>query len=89
MIEKITKMPILGIVGLSKEKQSLVVLDKPKSLIAESFRSIRTNLKYFAAGREQKVILITSSVGSEGKTYTAMNLSSIIAASGNKTILLV
>jgi len=88
MIEKITKMPILGIVGLSKEKETLVVLEKPKSLIAESFRSIRTNLKYFAAGEDQKVILITSSVGSEGKTYTAMNLSSIIAASGNKTILL-
>lgn len=87
-IEKTTKMPVLGIVGLSKEKHTLVVLEKPKSLIAESFRSIRTNLKYFAAGKEQKVILITSSVGSEGKTYTAMNLSSIIAASGNKTILL-
>lgn len=87
-IEKVTKMPILGVVGLSKENYALIVSEKPKSLVAESFRSIRTNLKYFAAGNDQKVILITSSVGSEGKTYTAMNLSSIIAVSGNKTVLL-
>jgi len=87
-IEKITKIPVLGVVGLNKETSALVVSEKPKSLIAESFRSIRTNLKYFAADEEHKVILITSSVGSEGKTYTAMNLSAIIAASGKKTILL-
>jgi tyrosine-protein kinase Etk/Wzc len=87
-IEKITKIPVLGVVGLSKETSALVVSEKPKSLIAESFRSIRTNLKYFAADEEHKVILITSSVGSEGKTYTAMNLSAIIAASGKKTVLL-
>ncbi len=88
IIEKLTKMPILGVVGLSKDGYALIVSQKPKSIIAESFRSIRTNLKYFAAGKDQKVILITSSVGSEGKTYTAMNLASIIAASGNKTVLL-
>jgi capsular exopolysaccharide synthesis family protein len=87
-IEKITKVPLLGLIGLGKETSTLVVADKPKSLIAESFRSIRTNLKYFTDGEEEKVILITSSVGSEGKTYTAMNLSAIIAASGKKTVLL-
>ncbi|NQX97785.1 MAG: polysaccharide biosynthesis tyrosine autokinase [Flavobacteriales bacterium] len=87
-ISRMTGLPILGVVGFSKENSSLIVSEKPKSLIAESFRSIRTNLKYFAAGKEQKVMLITSSVGSEGKTYTAMNLSSIIAASGKKTVLL-
>ncbi len=87
-IERTTKIPILGIVGLSKEKSTLVVSENPKSLIAESFRSIRTNLKYFSSDFEQKVILITSSVGSEGKTYTSINLSSIIAASGKKTVLL-
>ena len=67
---------------------SFISHDNPKSIMAESFRSVRTSLKYFAAGKEQKVILITSSVGSEGKTFTAMNLSLIIAASGKKTVLL-
>lgn len=88
IISKLTGMPILGIVGFSKEKSTLIVSENPKSIMAESFRSIRTSLKYFASGKEQKVILITSSVGSEGKTFTAMNLASIIAASGKKTVLL-
>ncbi|PIZ06517.1 MAG: hypothetical protein COY57_01560 [Flavobacteriales bacterium CG_4_10_14_0_8_um_filter_32_5] len=87
-IEKLTKIPMLGIVGYSKEHYALVVSEKPKSLIAESFRTVRTNLKYFLKGKEKETILITSSIGSEGKTFSSMNLSIIIALSGKKTVLL-
>lgn len=87
-IEQLTGLPILGVVGFNKESSNLIIHEKPNSLIAEAYRSVRTNLKFFEFDRKNKVLLITSSVGSEGKTFTAMNLASVLAVSGKKTILL-
>ena len=56
----------------------------PKSGIAESFRSIRTNIQYLASDKKEKVICITSSVGGEGKTFVAMNLASIFSITKGK-----
>jgi polysaccharide biosynthesis transport protein len=64
------------------------VLDKPKSGIAEAFRSIRINMNYLAPDKEKKVVAITSSISGEGKTFCSINLASILALSGYKTILL-
>lgn len=87
-LESITDIPILGIVGHSDIRSNLIVLDKPKSGIAESFRSIRINLSYIAPEKEKKVIAITSSISGEGKTFCSINLASIIALSGKKTLLM-
>lgn len=87
-IEQLTGLPILGVVGFNKETSNLIIHEKPNSLIAEAYRSVRTNLKFFELDQNNKVLLITSSVGSEGKTFTAMNLASVLAVSGKKTILL-
>ena len=83
-----TKIPILGLVGHSDNAKSLVVSNSSKSIIAESFRALRTNIQYLAADKEKKVITVTSSVGGEGKTFTTMNLAAIFALSGHKTILI-
>jgi tyrosine-protein kinase Etk/Wzc len=83
-----TKIPILGLVGHSDNATSLVVSNASKSIIAESFRALRTNIQYLAADKEKKVITVTSSVGGEGKTFTTMNLAAIFALSGHKTILI-
>lgn len=87
-IEKGFKIPILGVIGNKTQETSLVVLDYPKSVIAEAYRSLRSNLQ-FMLKRETKshVILLTSSISGEGKTLTAINLASIFALSGKKTIL--
>ncbi len=91
-VDTITRLsggiPVLGMVGLSRTNSNLVISEKPNSLIAESYRSIRTNLKFFGIENEKKVLLITSSIGTEGKTFTAMNLSSVLALSGKRTVLL-
>lgn len=87
-LESITDLPILGIIGHSKIKSNLAVLDKPKSGIAEAFRSIRINMNYLAPGKEKKVVAITSSISGEGKTFCSINLASILALSGYKTILI-
>ena len=68
--------------------KSLIVPKNSKSVISESFRSIRTNIQYLAVDKEKKVITVSSSVGGEGKTFCSMNLASIFALSGHKTILI-
>lgn len=85
-----TELPIIGVVGKSKEAESeYLVADKfPQSQIAEAFRVIRTNLSYFAAKSKSKVILVTSSVAGEGKTFTAVNTATILAKAKKKVILL-
>lgn len=87
-LTKITKIPILGVIGNSDKANNLVVSENPKSVIAESFRSLRTNIQYLASDKKSKVITVTSSVGSEGKTFCSSNLSLILATAGYKTILL-
>ncbi|MBT3611643.1 MAG: polysaccharide biosynthesis tyrosine autokinase [Flavobacteriales bacterium] len=83
-----TNIPILGLVGHSDNAKSLVVPNASKSIIAESFRALRTNIQYLAADKKKKVITVTSSIGGEGKTFTTMNLAAIFALSGHKTILI-
>ena len=83
-----TDIPILGIIGHNQAKANLIVIDKPKSSIAEAFRSIRINLQYMAAENQQKTILITSSISGEGKSFCSVNLASIIALSDKKTLLI-
>jgi len=85
---KSTNIPILGLVGHSDNARSLVIPNASKSIIAESFRALRTNIQYLAADKEKKVITVTSSIGGEGKTFTTINLAAIIALSGHKTILI-
>ncbi|TAH26700.1 MAG: polysaccharide biosynthesis tyrosine autokinase [Cytophagales bacterium] len=87
-LESITDLPILGIIGHSKIKSNLAVYDKPKSGIAEAFRSIRINLNYLLPDKVKKVVTITSSISGEGKTFCSINLASILSLSGYKTILI-
>ncbi|MEP7169755.1 MAG: Wzz/FepE/Etk N-terminal domain-containing protein, partial [Bacteroidota bacterium] len=80
-LSDLTTLPIIGVIGKSKEaKESYLVVDKnPQSLTAEAFRVIRTNLAYFAPKSSSKVILVTSSMANEGKTFCAINIASILA----------
>ncbi len=86
-LERLTNIPILGMIGLSASKSSLVVTEKPNSHISEAFRSIRTNLQYFTPNKNQNVIMLTSSISSEGKSFCSINLAVMLSLSGRKTIL--
>lgn len=65
----------------------LVVLDNPKSPVAEAYRIARTNIQFAAVDKELKTILITSSGPAEGKSTTAANLSIAFAQSGKSVII--
>ncbi len=92
-LKSLTRIPLIGVVRLSKREGSLVSLTAPQSPIAEEYRSIRTNLKFFIQpgpyeqGSSGRVLAVTSSVGTEGKTFNAMNLACVLAASGARVAL--
>lgn len=87
LIRKLTAIPILGVVRYNKHKSVLVAVDKPRSSIAEEYRSIRTNLQFFNPEGTASVVMVTSSIGTEGKTFTAMNIAAVMAASGARVVL--
>ena len=86
-IIKITDMPIAGHVPHSKFKSPIVVFEEPQSYVAEAFRSLRARMQFFTKDKKSPVILITSSMPDEGKTFTAINLASVYSIIGKKTIL--
>lgn len=87
-VEKLTSFPIIGQVAQTNSKDPLVVVNSPKSPIAESFRSIRTNVEYLTQGKTKCTILVTGDMQSIGKTFNAINVASIYALYGKRTVLL-
>ena len=82
---------VLGIIPKYKQNvpvSQLLVDRNPKSLIAEAFRSLRTNLQFISNEVGPKVMAVSSTISGEGKTFVAINLAGIIAYSGKKVIIL-
>ena len=87
-VEKLTRFPIIGQVAQTNDTNPLVVINSPKSPIAESFRSIRTNIEFLTQGKPKSTILVTGDMQSIGKTFNSINIASIYAFYGKKTVLL-
>jgi tyrosine-protein kinase Etk/Wzc len=83
-----TDLPIAGIVGHSPQGVTLLSGDVTGSAFAESLRRIRTNLQFMLRAPEKKVIMVTSSISGEGKTFTATNLATIFAMNNRKVLLI-
>jgi len=91
-IESHTKVPIIAEIAFQPNKANspIVVEEGKRTLIAEEFRELRTNLNYitFNSKEKSKVILITSSIPNEGKSFAAINTSISLCLTGSKVILL-
>lgn len=87
-IERLTATPILGKILHSRYKTNNVMFEYPKANIAESYRALRTNLDFYVRGGQKKVIMVTSSMEGEGKSFIALNLAMSYAQLGRRTILL-
>lgn len=81
-------IPVIGEIGSNTRSTSIPVASNPKSSIAESFRTLRTNLQYLFVDKDNKIISVTSTISGEGKTFCAINLAAIIAMSNKKTLLI-
>ncbi|WP_221269439.1 GumC family protein [Mucilaginibacter sp. X5P1] len=92
-IESLTTIPILGIIrkfpdDMDSDNKQILAISKPKSVFAESVRSVRTNLSFLASEKTSKVICVTSEVAGEGKSFVAINLSSTLSLIDKKVILI-
>ena len=86
-INKITDIPITGHIPHSSLKKNTVVFDNSNSTTAESFRSLRSKMQFFIKEAKPTVILITSSMQEEGKSFTVINLASVYSLLGKKTVI--
>jgi len=87
--EAILERPILGVIPESralagKGKEALVLSGQE----SDAFRTLRTNLRYFAIDREIRSLLITSSAPGDGKSTVARYLATTAAAANDRTVLL-
>ena len=87
-LEQITRIPILGEVCVNYSKERMVVKEGDTSSIAELFRLMRTNLQFLLTGKKDKVILLTSSVSGEGKSFVSVNLSISLSLLKKRTIII-
>jgi capsular exopolysaccharide synthesis family protein len=88
-IEKLTQAPILGEIGHSFADNTLVVNRTSRTMVAEQFRIIRSNLQYVVNKPDKSIIiLVTSSFSGEGKSFISTNMAAVLALAGKKTIIL-
>ncbi len=89
-IETGTHAPILGVIPEMRNKSTspFYIVDHPRSIVSEAIRTLRTNLDFFTSNNTKKVIVISSTVSGEGKSFLAMNLGGILALSRKRVILL-
>ena len=86
-VEKLTSVPIVGDIPLTDEKQgAIAVFENQNNLMSETFRNVRTNLQ-FMLGNDKKVILVTSTVSGEGKSFISGNLAISLSLLGKKVVI--
>lgn len=85
-VTKATKVPVIG--EISHQDESMGIANSSRSAISEQFRALRTNLSFFFKNKEEKVILLTSSMSGEGKSFVAINLGHILALANKKVLLM-
>ncbi|TVZ51356.1 GumC family protein [Dokdonia sp. Hel_I_53] len=84
-------VPILGEVPTIDSKESETITSNDRSVLAEAFRILRTNLSYFINSKHKEgknLIYVTSTIKGEGKTFVSYNLALTLASTG-KSVLLV
>jgi len=87
-LDNVLKPSIVGEISFVKKANKIVVIDNVKSRQAEQLRSLRTNIQFMQAGGGVKVILITSNISGEGKSFLSANLATAFAVLGKKTVIL-
>ncbi|MGN6439125.1 MAG: GumC family protein [Agriterribacter sp.] len=88
-VEQKCQAPLLGEISYSKKSDSPIIITKgSRSVIAEQFRVIRTNISFTGRGKQSEVILVTSHRPEEGKSFTSLNLAASYALLNKKVVVL-
>ena len=86
-IERLTRTPIIGYISHSDYRVEDPVAEKPGSTLAESFRAVRTSLAFYSGQKKCPVIIISSPISGEGKTFVSVNLATIISMMNKKVLI--
>jgi len=89
-IERLCKIPILSELGHNTSDEIILDHNDIKSSDSELFRLLRTRLQFVMNNgtKNEKVILVTSTVPSEGKSYVSANIAISLSKIDKKIILL-
>jgi tyrosine-protein kinase Etk/Wzc len=87
-LEKLSQVPVLGEIPRSQETGNIVLQQHSTNTLAEMFRLLRSNLLFVLGKDHKKVILISSSVGGEGKTFMSINLGLSLAFLNKKVLIM-
>lgn len=87
-IEQYTAVPVIGEVMQETSDSPFVIEEGRRTFIAEQFRQLRTSLAYIGINNRKKKILITSTIGGEGKSFISSNLAISLALTNKKVVLL-
>lgn len=86
-VEKLTSLPVVGDIPLADEKTgSIAVFENQNNLMSETFRNVRTNLQ-FMLENGKNVILVTSTISGEGKSFISANLAISLSLLGKKVVI--
>lgn len=83
-IEDKTSIPVLAEIMYSRMSDTIAISEGKRTIIAEQFRSMRTNLAFMGINEEHKTLLVTSSISGEGKSFIALNLAMSFTLTGKK-----
>ena len=88
-LQAFTQLPLLGNIAHSEYETNLVLKDHPRSVVSESFRAVRANLRYLISRNQEgaQLFTITSSIGGEGKTFCSINLAYALALTQKKVVM--
>jgi len=87
-ITKAVAAPIVGEISHSDSQNNLVVTNENRTAVSEQFRALRTNLQFFLRDQAEKVILVTSTMSGEGKSFMSLNIAMVLAITGKKVLLM-
>jgi capsular exopolysaccharide synthesis family protein len=87
-IKAISDLPVISTIYKNDNSDSPIVVNSPTSIVAESFRMLRANLQFVVRDDKAPVLVVTSAMKGEGKSFVAVNLSSVQSSNGKKVCLI-
>jgi len=87
-VEDLSDIPLLGVVPHSDKELDNVVLEHPRSAMAEAYRVLRFNIQYLTKGKDKIVLAVSSTISGEGKTFSSLNIASVYALAKKRTVLI-
>lgn len=87
-LEQLSNVPIIGEIMKKEEQDPIVVKPNNTTPIVELFRTLRNNIRFIMDSEKDKVILVTSTIPGEGKTFISINLATSFTLSDKKVLLI-